>query len=81
MPRYKHSDGRVTYPNASASRRWRGCPMTCPDSCPYEECTMPPEIAESSQHATWHGWIVNSEGYTVMEGKMFGNKIGRRRKA
>ena len=78
MPKYKHYGEGKMYPNASVSRRWNGCPMTCPDSCPYEECTMPQEIACRTQHPVWHGWIINEEGYTVMEGKMFG-KTGRAR--
>lgn len=33
----------VTYPNAFGL--WKGCPETCPDDCPFEDCTMPVELA------------------------------------
>lgn len=79
MPRkYKRVDGQpmTRYPNAT--KEWFGCPMTCPESCPYEECVMPPEIAARTQHPVWHGWIIGDDGCVVREGKMFG-KTGRAR--
>lgn len=68
MP-WKHAriDGkpRERFPNAKPG--WDGCPMTCPDSCPYAECTMPPELAASLEPPHWHGWIVNEKGFTEMD--------------
>lgn len=44
----------VTYPNARYD--WHGCPMTCPDACPFEDCTMPGNLAakirERADYAT-----------------------------
>ena len=76
MPKkYERSDGKTIYPNADPYRRWNGCPLTCPDSCPYEECTMPPDIAARTQFPVWHGWIVNEDGFVVKEGKLFGKGL------
>ena len=68
MPR-KHAriDGQPhqDYPNASGA--WHGCPMTCPDSCPFEECNMPPEIAARLEPPHWHGWVMDNDGNIVAE--------------
>lgn len=79
MPRkYKRVDGQplTRYPNAT--KEWFGCPMACPESCPYEECIMPPEIAARTQDPVWHGWIIDKDGFTVMEGKQYGRVRGRK---
>ena len=56
---------RIRYPNARAE--WAGCPMTCPDRCPYEECTMPPEVAASLEPPHWHGWVYDKNGNVVRD--------------
>lgn len=65
--RYKRHDGQPQqdYPNACGA--WHGCPMTCPDSCPFEECNMPPEVAARYEPPHWHGWVMDDDGNIVPE--------------
>lgn len=65
--RYRRHDGtpEIDYPNAEGS--WHGCPMTCPETCPFEECSMPPEIAARLEPPHWHGWVTDEEGNIVPE--------------
>ncbi len=57
----------VTYPNARGN--WKGCPMTCPESCPFGECNMPSDVAASLEPPHWHGWILDDRGNTVTDKK------------
>lgn len=68
MPRkYARIDGkpRERFPNAKPG--WDECPMTCPESCPFEECTMPLEMAARLEPPHWHGWIIDKNGFTVKD--------------
>jgi len=55
----------IKYPNSVPG--WSGCPETCPDYCPYADCTMPPEIAAKKQDSICHGWIIGKDGDVVLE--------------
>ena len=50
------------YPNAWGE--WKGCPETCPDDCPFPDCTMPPELCARMQKPICHGWVMTEEGVT-----------------
>lgn len=64
MPTRRPRNGR-TWPNAYGT--WKGCPMTCPESCPFKECTMPPEVAASLEPPHWHGWVYDKNGNVVRD--------------
>ena len=55
----KHKRTMVDYPNAYGA--WHGCPEDW-DNCPFEDCTMPPEICAKRQMPICHGWILTADG-------------------
>ena len=57
------------YPNAVFE--WPGCPMTCPESCPYPDCTMPAHLATRLEPKVCHGWVVDKDGSVVLERDRF----------